>query len=345
MLGPSTLAIVSAAHQRGIPIMRISEHRSLVQLGYGKWARWIQASETSKTPNLSVEIAQDKELTKELLGRVGVPVPTGDVIEEVDDAWPAAQRIGLPVVVKPKDGNQGKARQRQPGHARSRSSPPPSWPSSTMARSSSSASCPGNDFRLLVVNDRLVAAAQRDPAQVVGDGQHTIRATGRHGQRRPAPGRRPRQRLTTHPPGRARRADADASRSCTWDSVPAPGQRCCCATTANLSTGGTATDVTDDVHPDNRRHGRAGRPHAGPGHRRHGRGLRAHRPPAGRAGRRHRRGQRRARPADAPRARRRASAAPVGEAIVDMLFQPRAAPAACRSSPSPASTARRPSRA
>src|SRR5262249_6352546 len=109
MLGPSTLAITNAAKQRGIPVMRIVENRSLVQLGQGKHARWIQASETSRTPNLSVEIAQDKELTKELLERVGVPVPEGRVVYTPEKAWEAAQRVGLPVVVKPRDGNQGKA--------------------------------------------------------------------------------------------------------------------------------------------------------------------------------------------------------------------------------------------
>ncbi|HUS13580.1 MAG TPA: acetate--CoA ligase family protein, partial [Chloroflexia bacterium] len=108
MLGPSTQALVDAAKQRGIPWFRINSG-SLVQLGHGRHARRIQAAETAHTANISVEIASDKELTKALLGRVGVPVPAGSIVRSTDEAWEAAQSVGLPVVVKPKDGNQGKA--------------------------------------------------------------------------------------------------------------------------------------------------------------------------------------------------------------------------------------------
>jgi cyanophycin synthetase len=108
MLGPSTQALVDAAKKRRIPWFRLNSG-SLVQLGHGAFARRIQAAETSFTSNIGVEIASDKELTKQLLGRVGVPVPAGAIVRSVEEAWEAAESVGLPVVVKPKDGNQGKA--------------------------------------------------------------------------------------------------------------------------------------------------------------------------------------------------------------------------------------------
>jgi cyanophycin synthetase len=249
MLGPSTLAITNAAKRRGIPILRIVENRSLVQLGQGKWARWIQASETSKTPNLSVEIAQDKELTKELLERVGVPVPTGRVISEVEEAWAAAQDIGLPVVVKPRDGNQGKA---------------VSVDLTTEEQVTTAARLafeydsrviverflPGADFRLLLVNDKLIAAAQRCPAQVVGDGQHSIRELVTMVNDDPRRGHGHGSSLTRIRMDEAARLTLD-KQGLTWESVPAPGQDVLLRDNSNLSTGGTATDVTDEVHPDN----------------------------------------------------------------------------------------------
>src|SRR5207253_3064980 len=105
---PSTQSIVDAAKRRGIPWFRLSQG-SLVQLGHAKLARRIQASETSNTSNVAVEIASNKDLTKELLDKVGVPVPHGTVVSTADDAWEAAQDLRGPCVLKPYDGNQGKA--------------------------------------------------------------------------------------------------------------------------------------------------------------------------------------------------------------------------------------------
>lgn len=249
MLGPSTQAIVRAARRRGIPVLRLAEGRSLVQLGQGKHARWIQASETSMTPNLSVDIAQDKALTKELLGRVGVPVPDGCVIANEDDAWACAQRVGLPVVVKPQDGNQGKAVS-------------VNLETEEQVRAAARLAfaegeeviverfLEGADFRLLVVDGRMVAAAQRRPAMVVGDGAHTIRQLVAMVNDDPRRGEGHGSILTRI------RCDEAALLTLTkqgldWESIPAPGQEVLLRDNGNLSTGGTATDVTDDVHPDN----------------------------------------------------------------------------------------------
>jgi cyanophycin synthetase len=106
-LGPSTGSIVDAAVARGIPFRRLTEG-SLVQFGWGSRQRRIQAAEIDATGAIAESIAQDKELTKKLLDAAGVPVPLGRVVSDPDDAWAAAQEIGLPVVIKPKDGNQGK---------------------------------------------------------------------------------------------------------------------------------------------------------------------------------------------------------------------------------------------
>ncbi len=248
MLGPSTQALVDAAKRRHIPWMRLNR-ASLVQLGHGRYARRIQAAETALTSNIGVEIASDKELTKDLLARVGVPVPRGQVIRHVDEAWAAARSVGLPVVVKPKDGNQGKA---------------VSVNLSTREQVERAAELafdfdrrviverylPGNDYRLLVVNGRLVAAALRRPAQVVGNGRATVRALVDLLNQDPRRGHGHGAVMTRI------RFDAAAvltleKQGLTWESVPAAGQVVLLRDNSNLSTGGTATDVTDEVHPDN----------------------------------------------------------------------------------------------
>src|SRR5690606_7341691 len=107
-LGPSTGAIVAAARRRNIPILRVTPNRGLVQLGYGVYQKRIQASETSLTSAIAVDLCQEKLLTNHMLRRVGVPVPDGRVVISAPEAWEVAQEIGLPVVIKPADGNQGK---------------------------------------------------------------------------------------------------------------------------------------------------------------------------------------------------------------------------------------------
>lgn len=248
MLGPSTQAIVDAARRRRIPWFRLSRG-SLVQLGHGRYARRIQASETSFTANIGVEIASDKELTKELLSKVGVPAPEGEVVSDADDAWRAAIRIDGPVVIKPYDGNQGKAvsvnltTEEQVRIA------------FTLAHEFSrrvivERFISGRDFRLLVVGGKMVAAAERRPAQVVADGRHNVRDLVNMLNEDPRRGHGHGSALTRI------KMDAAAEltltkQDLTWESVPSPGQVVFLRDNSNLSTGGTATDVTDEVHPDN----------------------------------------------------------------------------------------------
>ena len=245
-LGPSTGAIVDAAVARGIPIRRLTDG-SLVQFGWGAQQRRIQAAETDTTSAIAESIAQDKDLTKSLLHAAGVPVPMGRPAKSLDEAWAIAQEIGLPVVVKPQDGNQGKgvsvnitARQ---------------------AFVSAYASAerygtvlvekflPGHDYRLLVVGNQLVAAARREPPLVVGDGKHTVRQLVDQVNADPRRGEGHATSLT-----KIRFDDIAIGRLHAQDlqpeSVPAKGRRVILRNNANLSTGGTATDVTDEVHPE-----------------------------------------------------------------------------------------------
>ncbi|TSE21695.1 Cyanophycin synthetase [Tepidimonas alkaliphilus] len=245
-LGPSTRSIVEAAVRRGIPYRRLTSG-SLVQLGWGAKQRRIQAAECDSTSAIAESIAQDKELTKKLLHAVGVPVPLGRPVRDAEDAWRAAQELGGAVVVKPRDGNQGKGvtvnvqgrEQVLAAYETARH-----YSDEVMVERY----LPGVDFRLLVVGNRLVAAARRDPPLVIGDGVHTVRelvervnADPRRGDGHATPLTRIRldgialERL--------------AQQGLTPDSVPALGQRVVLRNNANLSTGGSATDVTDEVHP------------------------------------------------------------------------------------------------
>ena len=245
-LGPSTGAIVEAAAARGIPWRRLTQG-SLVQFGWGSKQRRIQAAEIDSTSAVAESVAQDKDLTKRLLHAAGVPVPMGRPVESPDDAWAVAQDVGLPVVVKPQDGNQGKGvtvnitarAQLDDAYAAAAE-----YGTVMVERF-----LPGHDFRLLVVGDQLVAAARREPPQVLGDAIHTVRELvdlvnldPRRGTGHATP--LTKIRLDDIALGRLAAEGLDA------DAIPAKGQRVVLRNNANLSTGGTATDVTDDVHPD-----------------------------------------------------------------------------------------------
>jgi cyanophycin synthetase len=246
-LGPSTGNIVDAAVTRGIPYRRLTKG-SMVQFGWGARQRRIQAAEVDSTSAIAESIAQDKDLTKQLLRAAGVPVPLGRPVTDVKDAWAVAQEVGLPVVVKPQDGNQGKGvtvNIIDRDHLEIAFRAALEYGSTVMVEKY----LPGNDFRLLVVGDRLVAAARRDPPQVIGDGEHTVRQLVDLVNADPRRGEGHATSLT-----KIRFDEIAVARlrvqGLTPDSVPAKGQRVVLRNNANLSTGGTATDVTDDVHPE-----------------------------------------------------------------------------------------------
>jgi len=245
-LGPSTGSIVDAAVARGIPYRRLTRG-SLVQFGWGSKQRRIQAAEVDSTSGVAESIAQDKELTKQLLNAAGVPVPLGRPVTDLEDAWTAAQEIGLPVVVKPQDGNQGKG---VTVNITSREQLDAAFASAAhYGEVMVEKFLPGFDFRLLVVGDRLVAAARRDPPHVIGDGAKTVRELVHIVNQDPRRGEGHATSLT-----KIRLDDIAVGRleaqGLTPDSVPALGQRVVLRNNANLSTGGTATDVTDTVHPE-----------------------------------------------------------------------------------------------
>lgn len=246
-LGPSTGSIVDAAVARGIPYSRMTEG-SMVRLGWGSKQRRIQAAEMDVTSAIAEAIAQDKELTKKLLSAAGVPVPGGRSVVDADDAWAAAQEIGLPVVVKPNDGNQGK------GVTVNITSKEQLLKAFAVAKEFRDdilveRFMPGNDFRLLVVGDKLVAAARRDPPKVVGDGVHTIAELVAQVNADPRRGSGHATSLTKIRFDEIAKATL-ATQGFNAESVPAKGQRVNLRNNANLSTGGSATDVTDDVHPE-----------------------------------------------------------------------------------------------
>ncbi|MDR0378534.1 MAG: cyanophycin synthetase [Candidatus Accumulibacter sp.] len=250
-LGPSTGAIVHAAVAHGIPYRRLTQG-SLVQFGWGARQRRVQAAETDRASAVAESIAQDKELTKRLLRAAGVPVPAGRPVENAEDAWAAAQEIGIErgiaVVIKPRDGNQGrgvavklKTREQVLGAY------------AAAHRVSDEvlleACIDGQDHRLLVVGDKLIAAARREPPMVIGDGTHTVSWLVDQVNADPRRGAGHATSLT-----RIRLDDIALARleedGLDPESIPARGQRVILRNNANLSTGGSATDVTDDVYPD-----------------------------------------------------------------------------------------------
>ena len=250
-LGPSTRSIVDAAKAKSIPWRRLNEG-SLVQLGYGIHQRRICTAETDSTSAIAESIAQDKELTRSLLRSIGIPTPEGRAVESAEDAWEAAEDIGLPVVVKPQYGNHGR------GVATNLQSQEQVIAAYNAAREEGRSivverHAPGDDYRMLVVGGKLVAAARREPAHVVGDGQSTV------------------QKLIDKVNEDPRRSDGHSTslslikidavalgvllaQGMTPDTIPPVGKKVLVRRNANLSTGGTAADVTDEVHPDVARH-------------------------------------------------------------------------------------------
>jgi cyanophycin synthetase len=248
-LGPSTAALVRAAKLRRIPWLRLND-QSLVQLGHGKYQQRIQATVTGRTPHIAVELASDKEETNKILATLGLPVPRQELVVDEAQAVRAARSIGFPVVTKPYNGNHGR------GISIGLATDAEVAQGFLIAREHSrsvivESFLEGDDHRLLVVNGELVAATRRTPGHVVGDGMHTIEQLIEIVNQDPRRGVGHEKVLT--------RLELDAQAHKMLErarlqshSVPAPGQVVYLRSTANLSTGGTATDVTDVIHPDNR---------------------------------------------------------------------------------------------
>ena len=246
-LGPSTGAIVAAAVERGIPYRRLTSG-SLVQFGWGSRQRRIQAAEIDRTSAIAQSIAQDKSLTKELLRAAGVPVPEGQAVADADEAWSVACALGLPVVVTPQDGNHGRG---VTVNVETREQLVAAFRAAAEATSSNvlvERYIPGSDYRMLVIGDKLIAAARREPPQVVGDGVHSVRELVEEVNRDPRRGQGHATSLTRIPIDEIALGCLQLQ-SLTIDSVPPRGQPVVMRNNANLSTGGTATDVTDEVHP------------------------------------------------------------------------------------------------
>ncbi len=246
-LGPSTGSIVNAAIARDIPWRRLTRG-SLVQFGWGSKQRRIQAAEIDSTSAIAESIAQDKDLTKRLLNAAGVPVPVGVVVDNPEDGWQAALEIGLPVVTKPFDGNQGKGvtvNIVDRDHFDIVFAVAQEYSRHVIVEKFIT----GHDFRVLVVGDKLVAAARREPPHVLGDGVHTVRELVDIVNQDPRRGEGHATSLT-----KIRFDNIAHSRLAvqgyTPDSVLPKGARAVLRNNANLSTGGTATDVTDEVHPE-----------------------------------------------------------------------------------------------
>jgi cyanophycin synthetase len=247
-LGPSTEAIADACKRANIPCKRLNEG-SLLRLGYGKNRRLVQAAMTSQTSAIAMELASDKEGTKQLLRRSEIPVPDGEVVRTREGAISAAKEIGSPVVIKPLDGNQGKGvslglvGDEQVGQA-----------FDLAARYSSRViveeMLQGRDYRVLLVNGKIVAASERLPANVLGDGQHTVAELVEIENRNPLRGDGHEKPLTKLRLRDAAKLTLERAGK-TTSYIPAPGERVFLCGTANLSTGGTAADVTDAVHPAN----------------------------------------------------------------------------------------------
>jgi cyanophycin synthetase len=247
-LGPSTGSIVTEAIHRGIPWIRLNKN-SLVQLGYGMNQRRIQATVASTTSNIAVEIACDKEDTKNLLEAAEVPVPRGRIIYTEEELEAAIKRIGYPVVLKPINGN----------HGRGATTNIKDWGSAQLAfeiakKHSRAIICEkfitGYDFRLLVINYKFICAARRTPACVTGDGKSTLQqlidavnADPRRGYGH--------EKVLTQIKVDAVTEKILADKELTLESIIPKGEELMLKPTANLSTGGTSTDVTDFVHPNN----------------------------------------------------------------------------------------------
>lgn len=247
-LGPSTGSIVEEAESRGIPWIRLNKN-SLVQLGYGANQKRIQATVTSETSSIGVEIACDKEDTKYLLDKAEIPVPRGEIISRESSLNEACRYVGFPLVVKPIDGNHGR------GITVNVQNYEDALTAFHAAKNVSKRVIiekyiKGDDYRLLVINHVLIAAAKRTPAHVIGDGKSTVRQLVDNANNDPRRGYGHEKVLTQITINELTKTILNA-KGLTEESVIPKGDFLILKDTANLSTGGTSEDVTDIVHPSN----------------------------------------------------------------------------------------------
>ena len=247
-LGPSTGSIVEEAEARGIPWIRLNKY-SLCQLGYGANQKRIQATVTSETSSIGVELACDKEDTKYLLEQAEVEVPKGEIIRRESSLADACKYVGFPLVIKPVDGNHGR------GITVNIRNYEDAVVAFNAAKVVSNAIIvekyiTGSDYRILVINNVLVAAALRTPANVVGNGKNTIQELIDIVNSDPRRGYGHENVLTQITTNDLTKNIIKAE-GYSLDSVLEDGKRLLLKDTANLSTGGTAEDVTDIVHPAN----------------------------------------------------------------------------------------------
>ncbi|MBO6523930.1 MAG: cyanophycin synthetase [Balneolaceae bacterium] len=247
-LGPSTGSIIEEAESRGIPWIRLNKY-SLCQLGYGKNQKRIQATVSSETSSIAVELACDKEDTKYILEQAEVPVPKGDIVRTEAGLKDAVRYIGYPLVIKPINGN----------HGRGITADLNNWEDTLVAFDAAKEVSrsviverfiEGDDYRLLVINYKLVAAAKRTPAGVTGDGKSTIQELIDEVNADPRRGYGHEKVLTQITVDAMTEAILEDAGK-TLESVLDEGEWLALKDTANLSTGGTSTDVTDIVHPFN----------------------------------------------------------------------------------------------
>jgi cyanophycin synthetase len=249
MLGPSTASIVEEAAGRDIPFLRLNE-ASLVQLGWGAEQRRIQATMSGRTSALGVEIADDKFLTKTLLSRAGIPVPEGSVVDSLQEALAAAKGIGFPVTVKPLVGNHGRGISVRI-EAEDDLGPAFQIAGEICSQVVVEKFLHGSDFRILVVGHRMVAASERTPAQVVGDGKRSVQELIEEVNRDELRGFGHEKVLTYIAPD-AMTLNLLRDAGLDLEAIPEQGRVVRLKSTANLSAGGTAEDVTDRVHSSNR---------------------------------------------------------------------------------------------
>lgn len=248
MLGPSTASIVEAAKRRNIPYQRLSDENSYVQLGHGHLQERIQATVTWRSSLIGYGIADDKNWTKQILGDAGIPVPGGQVCYSFEEALDAAHYIGYPVVVKPLVGNHGRGvttdinddaglkEGYDAAYHRNETVVVEQY-------------IKGEDHRLLVIDGKLVAAARRRPAHVTGDGKSTLLQLIEQENEDPRRGVG-HENLLTQIVIDEQTQRLVAQQGLTLESVIPDEEIIYLKSTANLSTGGTATDITDDVHPE-----------------------------------------------------------------------------------------------